>query len=70
MNFFVSRIFFLHIDFKNGCKNELQDIKKYHSADSEISSPEKIDFRAVGTHESHPTALELKIANNFLQLSL
>ena len=32
---------------------------KNHAADSKIRSPEKIDFRADGTHESHPTALEL-----------
>ena len=29
---------------------------KNHAADSKIGSPRKIDFRADGTQESHPTA--------------
>ena len=38
-------------------------ITKNRAADSKIGSPEKIDFRAVATHESHPTAWELRIIN-------
>ena len=34
-------------------------ITKNHTADSKIRFPRKIDFRADGTHESHPTAWEL-----------
>ena len=44
---------------KIGVKMNLRIIMKNHAADSKIRSPEKIDFRADGTHESHPTALEL-----------
>ena len=33
---------------------------KNHAADSKIGSPLKIDFRADWTHESNPTARELK----------
>ena len=43
-------------------------ITKHHAADSKIRYFQKIDFRAVETHESHPTAWELKIekvARNF-----
>ena len=44
-------------------------IKKNHAADSKIRFPRKIDFRADGTHESHPTAWELlnniKVGRNF-----
>ena len=36
-------------------------ITKNHAADSKIRPPpRKIDFRADGTHESHPTAWELR----------
>ena len=35
-------------------------ITKNHAADSKIGSPLKIDFRADWTHESNPTARELK----------
>ena len=31
-------------------------ITKNHAADSKIRSPQKIDLRADGTHESYPTA--------------
>ena len=34
-------------------------ITKNLAADSKIGSP-KMDFRAVGTHESHPTAWEFR----------
>ena len=32
---------------------------KDHAADSKMRSSPKIDFRADGTHESHPTVWEL-----------
>ena len=56
-NFLMSRNFFswiwtLKIDFRIITKN--------HAADSKIGSGRKIDFRADRTHESHPTAWELK----------
>ena len=35
-------------------------ITKNHAADSKIGSSQKIDFRADGTHASHPTAWELR----------
>ena len=35
---------------------------KNHSADSKKGSQEKNDFRAVGPHESHPTAWELTLS--------
>ena len=35
---------------------------KNHSADSIIGSQKKNDFRAVGLHESHPTAWELTLS--------
>ena len=41
-------------------KMNFRMITKNHAADSKIRSPEKIDFRADGTHESHPTAWELR----------
>ena len=36
-------------------------ITKNHAADSKITFHSKIDFRADGTHESHPTACELMV---------
>ena len=41
-------------------KMNFRIITKNHTADSKIGSPQKIDFRANGTHEFHPTAWELK----------
>ena len=38
----------------------LRIITKNHAADWKIGSPLKIDFRADGTHDSIPTAWELK----------
>ena len=43
-----------------GLKMNLSIITKNHAANSKIGSPQKIDFRPVWTHESHPTAWELK----------
>ena len=42
-----------------GVKMNLRIVTKNHAADSKIGSPQKIDFRADGTHESHPTAWKL-----------
>ena len=42
----------------------LSIITKNLAADSEIGSPQKIDFRADWTHESHPTAWELTSLTN------
>ena len=41
-------------------KINLRILTKNHASDSKIRFPQKIDFRADGTHESHPTACELK----------
>ena len=41
-------------------KMDFRIIKRNHAAESKISSSQKTDSRAVGTHESHPTAWELK----------
>ena len=46
---------------KMGVKMNLRITTKNHAADSKIRSPQKIDFRADGAQESHPTAWELKI---------
>ena len=43
-----------------GVKMNFRIITKNHAADSKIGSPHKIDYRADDTHESHPTAWELK----------
>ena len=40
-------------------KMNLGVITKNRAADSKLGSPLKIDFRADGTHKSHPTAWEL-----------
>ena len=41
-------------------KNKFRIITKNHEGDSKIRFTQKIDFRDVGTHMSHPTAWELK----------
>ena len=41
-------------------KMNFRIITKNHAVDSKIISPQKIDFRADGTHEFHPTAWELR----------
>ena len=46
-------------NFKNGCKNEFQDDNEKSCSWFKNKVPQKIDFRADGTHESHPTAWEL-----------
>ena len=42
----------------------LRIITKNHATDSKIGSPLKIDFKAEWTHESMPTAWELKLSNS------
>ena len=44
---------------KMGVKMSFMIITKNHATDSKIRFPQKIDFRADGTHESHPAAWEL-----------
>ena len=44
-------------------KMNLSIITKNHAADSKIGFSLKIDFRADWTHESIPTAWELKFTN-------
>ena len=55
-----AEIFFVNFDFKNGCKNEFQDNNEKSGSCFKNWVPQKIDFRAVGTRESYPTAWELK----------
>ena len=52
-----------------GVKMNFRIVTKNPAADSKKGYPLKIDFRADGTHESHPTACESKIAhqNPFLE---
>ena len=38
-----------------GLKMNFRIITENHAADSKINIPPKINFRADGTHESHPT---------------
>ena len=49
----------LDIDYKNWYKIEFQynNEKSYSWLKNKV--PQKIDFRAVGAHESHPSAWEL-----------
>ena len=46
-------------------KMNLRIITKNHADDSKIGFPLKIDFKAEWTHESMPTAWELKIINSY-----
>ena len=60
MKFFGVKEFFSRIMIsKMSVKMNFRIMTKNHAADSEIRSPQKIDLRADGTHESHPTAWEL-----------
>ena len=45
-----------------GIKMNFSIITKNNAADKKLGPP-KIDFRADGTHEFHPTAWELKSLN-------
>ena len=50
---------FVNFDFKNGCKNELEDNNEKSCCRFKNRIPLKIDFTADCTHESIPTAWEL-----------
>ena len=55
--FWCQGIFLREFGFsKMGVKMNFRIKKKNHASDSKIGSLHKIDFRADGTHESHPTA--------------
>ena len=43
-----------------GVKMNFRIITNNHAAGSKIGSPQKVDFRADGTHESKPTAKNLR----------
>ena len=58
--FWFEEIFFVYFDFKNGCENEFEDNNKKSCSRFENRVPLKIDFRAYESHESHPTAWELR----------
>ena len=58
--FWCQGIFFVNFDFKNTCKNEFEDNNEKTCSRFKNESPLKIDFRADWTHESNPTAWELK----------
>ena len=51
----------MNFDLKNGCKNEFEDNSEKSCSRFINRVPFKIDFRADWTHESNPTAWELKI---------
>ena len=65
--FWCQEFFFVNFDFRNDCKNEFQDNNENYTADLKRGSPLKIDLKAVGTSESHPTAWELISESNFSQ---
>ena len=52
-----------------GVKMNFRIITKNYASDSKIRSPQKIDFRADGTHESNPTAWELRNLNMIPELN-
>ena len=59
-NYFRVKEFFSDFFFsKTDVKIYFRIITINHAADSKIASQRKIDFRAIGTHEFHPTAWEL-----------
>ena len=61
MKFFGVKEFFPSIMISSiGVKMKFRIKTKSHGADSKKRSPKKIDFSADGTHESNPTAWELK----------
>ena len=61
-------IFLTHdyYDFKNGCKNKNQGNNEKSWSWFKTKAPQKIDFGADGSHESHPTAWELNHLCNVL----
>ena len=54
--FGVKKFFSLILISKMSVKMNFRIITKNHADDSKIRYPQKIDFRADGTHETHPTA--------------
>ena len=59
-NFFgVKEFFFVYNDFKNWCKIKFQDNNEKSCSWFKNNVTQKIDFRADGTHKSHPTTWEL-----------
>ena len=59
--FWRQRFFFVNFDFKNGCKNEFADNNEKSCSRFKNRVPIlKIDFRADWTHESNPTAWEVR----------
>ena len=58
--FWCQGIFFVNLDLKNECKNEFEDNNEKSCSRFKNRVQLKIDFRADWTHESIPTAWELK----------
>ena len=58
------KFFSVNFDFRNGCKNEFQDNNEKSSNWIKNRVSTKIDFRAIWTNESHPSAWELNFTNN------
>ena len=58
--FLYQEIFFVNFDFKNGCKNDFEDINVKSWSRFKNRVPLEIDFRADWTHVSNPTARELR----------
>ena len=57
----------MNFDFKNGFKDEFQGNKEKSCSWFKKGFPQKIAFRAVGTHESHPIVWELNYNNECLK---
>ena len=65
MKLFWSQRFFLgKFDLKNGCKNEFENNIEKKCSWSKNRVSHEIDFKAVWTHESYPTAWGLKWRKN------
>ena len=62
--FWCQGIFFANFDFEYGCKNKFQDNNGKSCSCFKNKVPLKIDFGAVGTHESHSTPWELIAYHN------
>ena len=68
--FWFQGVFSVYNDFQNWCENEIQDNNEKSCNWFKNKGPQKIDFRADGTHRSHPTAWELrKFRNMLVQIS-
>ena len=64
--FWCQGFFSLNLNVKNGCKNEFQDNNEKFCSWFKNRVPLKIDFRADGTYESHPTAWEFNENVHFI----